>query len=306
MSSTPLGPNAPEPQPAPPQAPQPGVIPLRPLSFSEIIGGAFATLRRYPKVLFGTALVAVGVPNVVSYLVSWVMLLGIDPAVFQPGVPNAQRAAAPVAILVASLVGAVLAIMVLLAAEVVIAGFTTIVVSQAVLGKDITVGEAWERLRARMWPLVGVTVLYIICVFAGTILCLVPGVWVGVLFALATPALVLEQVGVGQAFQRSKVLMRDAWWQTFGILVVTWLVVSAFSLIIQLPLSFAGSATSFLTLDAGTPQSPSLGMMLVALAAEIFVGTVTYPFIAAVTALLYIDRRIVRERLDLQLAEAAA
>jgi hypothetical protein len=51
MGSTPPGSDAPESEPAqpwtaPPLVPKPGVIPLRPLSFTDIMGGAFATFQR--------------------------------------------------------------------------------------------------------------------------------------------------------------------------------------------------------------------------------------------------------------------
>ncbi|GAA4924485.1 hypothetical protein GCM10023237_52330 [Streptomyces coeruleoprunus] len=42
----------------PPPAPQPGVVPLRPLDVGDILKGVFSTLGRYWKPLFGSALVA--------------------------------------------------------------------------------------------------------------------------------------------------------------------------------------------------------------------------------------------------------
>ena len=45
--------------------------------------------------------------------------------------------------------------------------------------------------------------------------------WLWVLFALVTPALVLERCGVGAAFGRSKALINGAWWRTFGVLLLT-------------------------------------------------------------------------------------
>jgi hypothetical protein len=140
-----------------------------------------------------------------------------------------------------------------------------------------------------MLPLVGVTILYGICLVTGLVLCILPGIG----------------IGVRKAFQRSKALLRDAWWQTFGVLVVTAIMTWVVSAIVQLPVPIVGLNDSIAFLRTGR-QELSFGTSLPATAARIVADTVAYPFGAAVIMLLYIDRRIVRERLDLQLVEAAA
>src|SRR5690606_25025287 len=65
--------------PAPAQGwtppPKPGLIPLRPLQFSEILGASFRTLRRNPKPTYGAALIVYGVTviatAVIAGLVTW-------------------------------------------------------------------------------------------------------------------------------------------------------------------------------------------------------------------------------------------
>ena len=56
------------------------------------------------------------------------------------------------------------------------------------------------------------------------------------------------------------------------------------------------------------PTDTSYSVLAVALTTlgSIVAGTITYPFTAAVTALLYVDQRMRREALDLELARAAA
>jgi hypothetical protein len=294
MSSTPSGSDAPESEPAqpwtaPPPVPKPGVIPLRPLSFTDIMGGAFATFQRYPKLLLGAALVVIGVPNVLAFVASWWMVSNVDQSLFHTGLTDTQAAEAFRSLFWISVIGAVLAVAVLVVSQVVLAGFTTIVVSRAVLGKPVAAGEVWQRLRARMLPLDGVTILYGICLVTGLVLCILPGIW----------------IGVRKAFQRSKALLRDAWWQTFGVLVVTAIMTWVASAIVQLPVSIVGLNDSIAFLRTGR-QELSFGTSLLATAARIVADTVAYPFSAAVIVLLYIDRRIVRERLGLQLIEASA
>ena len=51
-------------------APKPGIIPLRPLSISDLLSGSFAALRMNPKVLFGFTLIVLTIVGVLSSLVS--------------------------------------------------------------------------------------------------------------------------------------------------------------------------------------------------------------------------------------------
>ena len=54
----------------PPQAPKPGVIPLRPLGVAELLDGAITAIRRYPKaILLPSFVVALGV-GAFGYLIN--------------------------------------------------------------------------------------------------------------------------------------------------------------------------------------------------------------------------------------------
>ena len=110
--------------------------------------------------------------------------------------------------------------MLLVLGTVSLSGFITVIVGHAVLGKSVTFAQAWDEFKPRLLPLLGATLLSDLVFTVGLILCIVPGVWLGVLFALVTPALVLERCGVGTAFRRSKKLVDGAWWRTFGILLL--------------------------------------------------------------------------------------
>ena len=55
--------------------PKPGLIPLRPLSLGDILGGAFQVLRRNPKPTFGFALVMSLISTFVVGIVSGVVMV---------------------------------------------------------------------------------------------------------------------------------------------------------------------------------------------------------------------------------------
>jgi uncharacterized membrane protein len=78
-------------------------------------------------------------------------------------------------------------------------------------------------------PLVGLAILVAIAVMFGLALFLVPGMIVYVIWSVASPALVAERIGIGEALGRSRRLTKGARWKVFGlqliILVVYYLIV---------------------------------------------------------------------------------
>jgi hypothetical protein len=175
------------------------------------------------------------------------------------------------------------------------------VVGKAVLGRPIGFREAVRELGPRLPALLGVTVVYTLLVVVGSLFCLLPGIWLYALFGLASPALVLEQGSVGQALRRSRQLVQGSWWRVFGVLLLTGLCAAVIGLVIQIPFN--------LSLGIGGTMSQlghvSLGAQLLSGAGQVISQTLVAPFVASATALLYIDQRMRREGMDIQLARVA-
>ncbi|MET8545610.1 hypothetical protein ABZW03_33980, partial [Kitasatospora sp. NPDC004799] len=212
----------------------------------------------------------------------------------------------------------------------------TIVVSRAVLGRSATAGEAWRDARPRLLQLLGLTLLTVLlgpgvmllgfaplfgysAVGSGSVaisglltlvgLLTVPvAIWLWIRFSLAAPALMLEKQGVLTALSRSRRLVRGAWWRVLGINLLGHLLAFVVAVVIAVPFQFLGLALGFESLNRqGLPDSADRGVAMVLLlaVAGIIAGTFTTPFIAAVGVLVYIDQRIRREALDIELARAA-
>src|SRR5262249_7408076 len=139
-----------------PWAPKPGVIPLRPLSVTEILDGAFTAIRWNPKtILVASAVVAIAV-NVVSALAAYLIERSAQPIVTDSGSESVAfngHALGLVAILWFIDVG------VLALGHTILTGLLTVTVGQAVIGRKETLGSAWRATRARFWPLLGTVLL---------------------------------------------------------------------------------------------------------------------------------------------------
>ncbi|WP_434442585.1 hypothetical protein [Lentzea sp. E54] len=296
--------NAPPPPGAQPSI-KPGVIPLRPLAMGEIVDGAITTMRRYPKLLLGAAAVVAAVTQILGLLVQLPFLedltrvASIDPNTMTEDQFLDQFTST----LAGFLGGTMLSVLLVLLGTVFLSGFVTVIVGHAVLGKPVTFAQAWEEFKPRLLPLLGATLLSTLVIVVGLVLCIVPGVWLWVLFALVTPALVLERCGVGTAFGRSMKLVKGAWWRTFGILLLTVLISAVIGWIVSLPFELLGLATTGFSDDPAAMLSA--GALVLSTLGAIIASTITLPFSAAVTVLVYVDRRMRSEGMDIELQRAA-
>jgi hypothetical protein len=268
---------------APPPADKPGVIPLRPLAVGEVLDGSFASIRMNPKALLGLSFLVV--------LIGQLLILGLNLGVRNAG--TGARAGAAVASTAIALLQSSI-----------VTGAIIIVIGEAVLGTRLSPREALNRLEGRIWRLVGLSLLVGLLTGLATLLLIIPGIYLFVLLAFATPVFVLEKTTVGGALRRSAQLVRGSWWRTFGIGLLGYLVAGVIGGLIQLPFAlFAARSAGLFTTAPSADVSPWSEVLLAV--GRIIGGTITTPILAGTIALMYIDRRMRREGLDLTLAQTA-
>ncbi|MET9869495.1 glycerophosphoryl diester phosphodiesterase membrane domain-containing protein, partial [Streptomyces sp. NPDC006386] len=132
--------------------------------------------------------------------------------------------------------------------------------------------------------------------------------WLMIRFSLASPALMLEKQGIKKAMSRSAKLVQGTWWRIFGIQLLATIIANVVASIIVIPFTLLAAAlsgdgiTGWLNTGAA-----SLGwtFLIVSGIGSVIGSMITFPITAGVTVLLYIDQRIRREALDLELARAA-
>ena len=286
------------------EAPKPGVIPLRPLSVLEILDGAITTMRRYPKPMLGLSFAVTACLALVGFLLSLLSLSSF--ANLGDLDPQTATAGDVATSMVPLLAGALLTVAVQGVALILLTGMLTVVVGQAVLGREMTIGEAWRAVRPNAWRLIGLTLLLWLILAIGFVLCLVPGVILGVFWCVAATALVLEKGTVSGSMSRSWALVSNAWWRTFGIVLLVLVIYYAITTAVSIPFSI--TSVVFSPLDSAGNVDTGWFLLNQALSSigSVVAGTIGYPFVAAAIALVYIDRRMRREGLDLELARAAA
>jgi hypothetical protein len=143
-------------------------------------------------------------------------------------------------------------------------------------------------------PLIGVALVTGIGVVLGLILLIVPGIILALMWCVATPARVVEPIGVIDALSRSQALTRGHRWIILGlwvlILVVTWVVMTILSLVGLA----AGGIAAFVSMAMMTPALGSplwLGLVIVQPLVNAAIALVA----AAGIASLYYELRTVKD-----------
>ncbi|GAB2847090.1 glycerophosphoryl diester phosphodiesterase membrane domain-containing protein [Streptomyces deserti] len=315
----------------PPPAAKPGVIPLRPLGVGEILDGAVSTMRTYWRTVLGISLTVAVLTEIVVVLFQGLVLDNTsseavdDPSATLDELSRAMGDAllnSGVVFLI-SLVGTVMATALL-----------TTVTSRAVLGRSVTLGEAWRDARPQVVKLFGLICLLLLItagiVAAGSlpgILVTVAGgggagvaltvlgilgagvvaLWLMIRFSLSSPALMLEKQGIVKAMSRSAKLVRGSWWRVFGIQLLATIIANVVASIIVIPFTFLAAALSGDGVSGFLSGAADIGwtFLIVSGIGSVIGSMITFPITAGVAVLLYIDQRIRREALDLELARAA-
>ncbi|OEJ32225.1 hypothetical protein [Streptomyces subrutilus] len=305
-----------------PPAAKPGVIPLRPLGLGEILDGAVATMRSHWRSILPITLVVATVVQVLSVLTQKYAMA--DLAVSPDAGATLDEAVNDLVVALGALVavGFIAALGGIFATA-----MLTMIYSRAVLGTTSTVSAAWREARPQLLRLLGLTfllgigaVLLVTALIMPGILAESPGLalvgglvaaplftWLWIKFSLASPALMLEKSTVFKALGRSSKLVQGTWWRIFGITVLTQIITGIVSAIIVWPLTIVGMAAfggGLSGMEDGT-ASTAWGALILSGIGSIIAQTIVMPILSGVTVLLYVDQRIRREGLDLELARAA-
>lgn len=314
--------------------PRPGIIPLRPITLGEILDGAFQSIRTNPRTMLGVSAVVLIAVTAIGVVPNFYLLLTVrDLGELDPGASDddVRRALTP---LLSAVGGLGLITVLKILATTVLSALLVVAVSEAVIGRRTSPSQVWARVRPRLFAVIGLSLLTLVIpmalVLGGIALAVALGLligaqsttgagvaaglligliffvlatWIGVRLSLAGPALLLERAGVGLALKRSWRLVGGSWWRVWGVLLVAAIITGIGASIVAGPFSIAQ------TMALGSDPSVSTSRVFLAAAlggiGEIIGGTVMTPFSAAVTSLLYIDRRMRAEGLDIELTRAA-
>ncbi|MBF4623632.1 hypothetical protein [Clavibacter sp. VKM Ac-2872] len=320
--------------------PKPGLLPLRPMGLGAILAGSFQTLRRNPGATVGSALLIQGLVGVITLVIVGGVTGFVVTRIFSAREADQGPliAGGVAAVVIAAVVTLVLSIV----ASAFLQGVVASEVARGTLGERLRMRALWRLARPRIVPLVlwslsltaawtlvlaalaGIVVLLVLAGGAGIVAGILVGVlgvmglvvvsaWISTRLALVPSAIVIERLRPLAAARRSWSLTLGSFWRVLGILLLTAVIVSAAANVVTVPLTlltsilqtvlFPNGELDFQTFDASVVFY--IGAQLLSLVVSVVVGSIGAVVTSANAAILYIDLRMRREGLDLELARFA-
>ena len=320
---------------------KPGIIPLRPLSIGDIYQGAFAAIKTNTRTMFGFTAALLGVVLVISIATNYAIINLVLPNYLSPNSPYAT-AFISLSGFFSQLGGSLLQVL----ATVLLSGLIVVAVSRSVLGRVASSKEVWERTKSKFLPLIGLNIItsiisglmMIIGIVVFFVLLasvastaktdrellqgldislvglLIPMLasalvssYLSIKFSVASPAMVLENLGVFAAIGRSWRLTRGNFWRLFGINILTTIITAMVAGIFG---GIAGALGAiFVVVGSSSPEDMLASLnttYILTMVMSTIAQLLILPFTSSVNALLYIDLRMRKEGLDVELRNAVA
>jgi hypothetical protein len=129
---------------------------------------------------------------------------------------------------------------------------------------DLSIRETLDAARPFIARVAGASILAALGIGIGLVLLLVPGLFLLTIWCLIVPVIVLEGVGVGAAFGRSRELVRGHGWQVFGTIVVVFALFIVIGIVLGLVLAALPTAVRNLIsgIVSGTLVAPFTALVL--------------------------------------------
>ena len=141
---------------------------------------------------------------------------------------------------------------------------------------DLSLGETFERVRPQLGSIIVGGLLAGLGIALGLVLLIVPGLVLLTWWIVLIPVIVLEGRSAGEAFSRSRELVRGYAWSVFGVIVLTILLVIGFNILLGILL---------------LPVSDWLRSFV----SNVVSGTVVTPFVVLTWTTLYYRLRAAKE-----------
>lgn len=308
---------------------KPGAFPLRPLNLGAIYDGAFRIIRFNPKATVGAAVLVTAVAMIIPIAITAALTFTVGLALDASGEIDPDATTADLVGALAAYGSLLLSILLAQVGVILVTGMIAHVTRAAAVGRKLDLATAWAATRGKRWRLIGLAavinlaffvlvavyvVLWVVVVLVSTnpwpvviwglitvpaFLALCCWLWVR-LYYLPVPPLMLEDVGVFGAIGRGWTLTSRQFWRTFGIALLTVLIAQFAGGLLSTPVSLVGQIGAI-----AAPQYAALLLVLSQAVALIISNAFVAPFISAVTSVQYVDLRMRKEALDVELMREA-
>ena len=262
---------------------------LRPLTVSEIFDESFRIYRQNVGLLVVVAVITV-IPGLIYNLLS-IQAFGGASSPFLGGTGTGGSAGAPFSSF--NFAYFLLGLLILLIASPITTGMLYQATIDIAAGYRPSVPTVLNQVLRRYFAILGVLAVTWLCLLPFCTCLGIPlTIWLLVLISLALPAMFAEGKGPMAALQRSLDLVRNSWWRLFAILLLSALMVGVINL------AFYYFMLLVVGIIPGVSQELQLSLTQVA---SSLASSAVAPVLPLISCLLYFDRRVRSEALELDI-----
>ena len=226
----------------------------------------------------------------------------VQPFLLKAMIESAQRGGSQAGAFGAFAGGTALALLLYVLILPIAVAATLTVTIREYLGQTVTVGEALGTAFRRFPGLLGTAFLVWILSVLGFMACCIPGIYMGVIYMFASQIVIAESTSGMPALNRSSSLVSGHWWRLFAVVFLVGIISAAVQWMVLIPLGFVLPAQETVMTQMGPTFIFNTRNQIIHALVQIPFQVVFQAFQAICITLLYLDMRIRKEGLDLQIA----
>lgn len=150
---------------------------------------------------------------------------------------------------------------------------------------EIKISDVWNFVKRIFFPILICYIIFGLIINIGFILCIIPGIIVAIYLVFFPYTYAAENASITECFSRSAKLVKRNWWITFGIILITFMLMITIYIITAIP--------SFTTSFAASVGFSSLNNPILVYITTLlpYLGSLfTTPFFAIVVGAMYYSR----------------
>lgn len=171
---------------------------------------------------------------------------------------------------------------------------TTLYIKSFIENKgQIVYDDIVRQTKTKFWPILGFVIISFILITIGTLFCLIPGIYLYVPLTLGIAIMTFEDKTVSETISHCFTLVKNKWFETFGILLVVMILIGILGYVFSIPsliYSIVKIATSISKEDPSAVKGIFSDPIYLALSIFSYVGRFLMTVISVVAiVLIYFD-----------------
>ncbi|MEQ8925639.1 MAG: hypothetical protein RLO81_07470 [Fulvivirga sp.] len=102
--------------------------------------------------------------------------------------------------------------------------------------ENITLNDLLPIVKSKAIFLTISSIALVVVMYIGLILCVLPGIYLSVVLVHFYAVAIIEDAGFGESWKRCFYLIKDNWWSTFGLYIVTYLISFGIMILAYIPM----------------------------------------------------------------------